>query len=101
MINIKLMKKIWEEVYDPDLDTTLIIEKYFHPDFEQCINGTIMRRSQYINHVIAQKFNFILERIDYKENLEKKNEKVVGLLTYFKISLHITFLIVVWFLRQF
>lgn len=74
MSNIILLKKIWEEVYNPTQDPALTIEKYFHPNFEQCINGVIMNRSQYIEHVNAQKLNFVLDSIDYKENLEKANE---------------------------
>lgn len=74
MKNITFLKKVWEDVYSPELDTTQIIRKYFHPDFKQCINGNVMNRPEYIDHVIAQKENFTLNKIHYQENLEKKDE---------------------------
>ena len=74
MENIKFIKRVWEDVYNLKLDTKQTIEKYFHPNFEQCINGVVIKRPEYITHVTAQKENFILNSIDYQESLEKKDE---------------------------
>jgi hypothetical protein len=69
-----LLKCIWQDVYNPKADTTEIIKKYFHPDYEQCINGVSLKRNEYIQHVLAQKQNMMITSIDYKHMLEKENE---------------------------
>ena len=74
MLCIDLLKNIWNLIYDPQTNVTEVIEKYFHPDYEQCINGISMNRAEYIPHVLAQKQNMIVDSIDYKHFLEKDNE---------------------------
>lgn len=69
-----LLNKIWTAVYDPTADTAQVIEKFFHPDYEQCINGVVMQRKEYIDHVIAQKNNIIIDSIHYEHTLELNNE---------------------------
>ncbi|KTD04802.1 hypothetical protein [Fluoribacter gormanii] len=69
-----LLKRIWEFVYEPDLDVTSTVEQYFHPDYEQSINGVIMNRSDYIAHVIEQKRNMRIRHIQYKHIVEVGNE---------------------------
>lgn len=77
MITIDLidrLKNIWTVVYDPKNDVTAVIEEFFHPDYEQCINGVIMSRPEYIDHVMAQKKNMVIEHIEYVHYLEKGEE---------------------------
>jgi hypothetical protein len=74
MTYIDLLKNIWNSVYDPKIDVTKIIEEFFHPDYEQCINGVDLNRTEYIHHVIAQKKNMHIDKIEYKQILEKGNE---------------------------
>jgi hypothetical protein len=49
--------QIWSELYDKNKDTKSTIEKFFHDDYTQCINGVTMDRTEYIEHVIEQKKN--------------------------------------------
>lgn len=74
MAYIDLLKTIWNLIYDPEIDAIETIEKFFHQDYEQCINGVSMNRSEYIHHVLAQKQNITIDTIDYKHVLEKENE---------------------------
>ncbi len=67
---IDRLKNIWNVIYDPKKDVTAVIEEFFHLDYEQSINGVIMSRSEYINHVIVQKKNMAIEHIEYKHYLE-------------------------------
>lgn len=71
---IDRLKNIWAVVYDPKKDVTAVIEEFFHPDYEQCINGVIMSRREYIDHVMAQKKNMVIEHIEYVHYLEKGEE---------------------------
>jgi hypothetical protein len=73
MSRINKLKKVWEEVYSPDLDTRNTLLKYFHPEYSQCINGVLMDRDKYIDHVIAQKKGMNVQRIDYLQHLEQDN----------------------------
>lgn len=74
MTNIDLLKNIVNSIYDPKLNVVVIVEKLFHQDYEQCINGVHMNRTQYIQHVIAQRKNITVDQIDYQHFLEKGNE---------------------------
>jgi uncharacterized protein YeeX (DUF496 family) len=74
MTRIELLKEIWNHLYDPATEIVETIEKYFHPDYEQCINGHILNRTEYIRHVAAQRETMDIDSIDYKETLEKENE---------------------------
>ncbi len=74
MTNINLLKNFADSIYNPQLDAAEIIEKLFHPNYEQCINGVYLNRAEYIQHVIAQRQNMTVDRIDYQHFLEKGNE---------------------------
>lgn len=74
MSNSALLKNIWLSLYDPEIEITDSIEKFFHPDYEQCINGIKMNRQEYVQHVVEQRKSMIIESIDYKNMLEKENE---------------------------
>lgn len=71
---IDLLKNIWNFIYDPEADVIEKIEEFFHQDYEQCINGVSMNRTEYIQHVLAQRQNMTISTIDYKHVLEKGNE---------------------------
>lgn len=74
MIYVELVKNVWSTLYNPKFDVIKTIEKFFHEDYEQCINGISMNRTQYIDHVLEQKKNMVINVIDYKHMLEKENE---------------------------
>lgn len=74
MTKIELIKNLWTELYDPKKDVASVIEKYLHPEYEQCINGVLMARPEYINHVITQRKNIILHHIEYIHHLENEKE---------------------------
>ncbi len=74
MSNSALLKLIWDSVYDKNLDETLIINKYFHPQYEQCINGVIMKLDDFIAHVKEQKKLMSISSIKYTHLIEKENE---------------------------
>jgi hypothetical protein len=69
-----LLKNILNCLYDTEMDATEIVEKFFHPHYEQCINGASMNRAEYIQHVLAQRKSMSVNTIDYKQILEKENE---------------------------
>lgn len=74
MIYTDLLKNVWNSIYDPKKEVIEIIDKFFHQDYEQCINGVIMNRSEYIHHVLEQRQNMKVDAIEYKHVLEKGNE---------------------------
>jgi hypothetical protein len=74
MSNMDKIKSMWSAVYDPNADVASVIEKYFHPEYEQCINGVMMSRPEYIDHVMAQKQNMVVSHIDYLCHLENGDE---------------------------
>lgn len=74
MTNFNLLKTIWNTLYDHKIDVNTIVEKYFHRDYEQCINGVILNRTEYVRHVIEQKKNITIDTVDYKNTLEQGNE---------------------------
>ncbi len=75
---LTLLKTIWARLYQVDTNVDDIVHEYFHPEYEQCINGITMNRSEYIVHVQEQKKNVVIEHIDYKHTIEK-GEEVFGL----------------------
>jgi hypothetical protein len=74
MQKIALLKDIWNALYDPKIPVSATIEKFFHRDYEQCINGVFMKKAQYIQHVIEQRESMTLDSIDYKHHIEQSDE---------------------------
>lgn len=74
MIYTELLKNIWNILYDPRIETVETVEKFFHQNYEQCINGVRMDRNKYIQHALEQKKSMKIDAIDYKHILEKDNE---------------------------
>ncbi len=71
MSNIDLLKKIWESLYDPKKEVSVVVNQHFHPDYSQCINGVEMGFDDYISHVVEQKSNMFVTQIEYKHFIEK------------------------------
>lgn len=69
-----LLKTIWNTVYGPKNDVVQTIEKFFHPAYEQCINGIFMKRDEYICHVQEQRKSMTINSIEYKYMMENGNE---------------------------
>lgn len=74
MNKLDRIKNIWSAIYDPKQAAASVIEEYFHPAYEQCINGVILSHPEYIHHVLVQKKNMIISHIDYLYHLEKGEE---------------------------
>ncbi len=74
MANIDLLKNIANSIYNSQLDVVETIEKSYHSNYEQCINGVHMNRTEYIQHVIAQRQSMTIDRFEYQHFLEKGNE---------------------------
>lgn len=69
MSKIDRIKNMGAAIYAPEKDVVTVVEKYFHPEYDQCINGVIMSRLEYIYHVIKQKKNMIINQIENAEEL--------------------------------
>lgn len=69
-----LIKTIWADIYAPDADIPNLIEQYFHHNYQQCINGVVLNRTQYIDHVVEQRKNLTVNTIDYKHIMEKADK---------------------------
>jgi hypothetical protein len=57
MNNLEQILHILKVLYAKDQDPKSIIEEFFHQDYNQSINGVILNRAGYINHVIEQRKN--------------------------------------------
>lgn len=57
MNHLERIFHIWKVLYDRNQDPKLVIEEFFHENYIQSINGIILNRSEYINHVIEQRKN--------------------------------------------
>lgn len=69
-----LLTEIWSAVYNSKTDAVEIIDKFFHKDYKQCINGIKMNRSEYLRHILKERENLILDSIEYIHALEQGNE---------------------------
>jgi len=74
MNHTERLKAVWRDVYDPRQNVTDVIEQYFDEDYTQCINGVTMDRAQYIDHVMEQKKNMVVDTMDYQHIIEKDDE---------------------------
>lgn len=74
MNHLEYIFQIWDKLYDRDQDTKSVIELFFHDDYMQCINGIVMNRKEYIDHVIEQKKNINSMEFKYKNYLSQADE---------------------------
>lgn len=75
--NLDDLFHMWRVLYDKNQDTQEAIEKFFHDDYTQCINGVTMNRNDYTNHVIEQKNNLAFMNFKPKNHLAHLNELFV------------------------
>ena len=64
MNNLEQVFYIWKVLYAKDQDPKLVIEEFFHENYTQSINGIILNRSEYINHVVEQRNN--IQTMDFE-----------------------------------
>jgi hypothetical protein len=74
MNNLDYIFQIWNVLYDKKHNVKAIIENFFHDGYTQCINGVVMNRDEYINHVMEQRRNIESMEFQYKNYLSKSNE---------------------------
>ncbi|MDF1827562.1 MAG: hypothetical protein P1U39_04735 [Legionellaceae bacterium] len=72
-VKLELIKKIWADVYNPNLDTEKTIREYFSPNYTQEINGVHLSLTPYIEHVVTQKQSMSMKSIDYLSHLEDRD----------------------------
>ena len=70
----EMLSKLWHELYDPKTNVKLCVEKWFHPEFKETMNGVVRSRDEYISHISKQKLDLVLERIDFKEHMDKDDQ---------------------------
>ena len=74
MDHIKLIQKMWESLYDKNLNVIDVVDEYFHENYSQCINGATLNRDEYIQHVIEQRKEVDVHEMNYIHLMEKDNE---------------------------
>ncbi|RUP38081.1 MAG: hypothetical protein EKK63_13295 [Acinetobacter sp.] len=74
MSNLEQIFHIWKVLYDKNQDPKLVIEDFFHEDYTQVINGIILNRSEYINHVIEQRKNIQHMEFECKVHMDQKDK---------------------------
>jgi len=52
----------------------LIIEEFFHEDYTKSINGVILNRIEYINHVIEQRKNIQIIEFECKIHMSQNDK---------------------------
>jgi len=57
MSHLEHVFHVWNLVYDKTQDAKTVIKNFFHEDYRQCINGVIMNRDEFIDHILEQKKN--------------------------------------------
>ena len=74
MNKAQVLKNIWSDVYDPKKDIKDVIKEHFHQEYKQCINGVVMNRSDYTQHVVEQRQNMNITNIEYAHMIEDGDE---------------------------
>lgn len=74
MNNLEYVFHILDRLYDQNQDAKAIIEKFFHEDYNQCINGVVLNRFEYIDHVIEQRKTMESIEFKHKKHLAQSNE---------------------------
>lgn len=65
---------MWKSLYDPNINVYETIEKFFHRDYEQCVNGIVSNRNQFTHVVIEQRENMVIDYFEYKYVIEQGDE---------------------------
>lgn len=74
MNNLEQIFHIWRVLYAKDQDPRLVIEKFFHEDYTQSINGVILNRVEYIRHVIDQRRNIQTMEFECKIHMSQHDK---------------------------
>ena len=74
MSNLEYIFQIWDSLYDKNQDVKAVIEELFHEDYNQSINGIVLNRAEYIQHVIEQRKNIESIEFKHKKYLSQLNE---------------------------
>jgi hypothetical protein len=74
MNNLEYIFHIFDGLYDKNQNVKAIIEGFFHEDYNQCINGVVLNRLEYINHVIEQRRTIESIEFKHKKHLSQLNE---------------------------
>jgi hypothetical protein len=71
------IKHLCKILYARDENPTTVIEEFFHEDYSQCINGTLLNRSDYIHHVIDQRKTMAFIEFEYKTYMMEQDKLFV------------------------
>lgn len=74
MNNLEQIFHIWKVLYAKDHDPKSIIKEFFHEDYTQSINGVVLNRAQYINHVIEQRKNIKTLEFELKVHMSQDDK---------------------------
>ena len=74
MNNLEQIFHIWQALYAKDQDPKLVIEEFFHEEYTQSINSTILNRSEYIIHVMEQRNNIQNMEFECKIHISQNNK---------------------------
>lgn len=74
MNNLEQVFHIWRVLYAKDQDPKSVIEEFFHEDYSQSINGVILNRAEYIEHVIEQRKNIQTMEFECKIHMSQNDK---------------------------
>jgi hypothetical protein len=74
MNNLEQIFHIWKVLYAKDQDPKSVIEEFFHENYTQSINGIILNRSEYIDHVIEQRKNIQTMEFECKIHMSQNDK---------------------------
>jgi hypothetical protein len=74
MNNLEQVFHIWKVLYAKNQDPKSVIEEFFHENYTQSINGIILNRSEYIDHVIEQRKNIQTMEFECKIHMSQNDK---------------------------
>jgi limonene-1,2-epoxide hydrolase len=74
MNNLDQIFHIWKVLYAKNQDPKSVIEEFFHEDYTQSINGVVLNRPEYINHVIEQRKNIDVMEFECKIHMAQADK---------------------------
>jgi len=66
-----LLKKIFSDIFEADTFDEKIIRKYFHPKYQQHVNGKILNFDQFVDHMKAIKDTLGSVKIYFERLIEE------------------------------
>lgn len=68
-----LLKKIFADVFEsPDFDFK-VIQKHFHPDYTQCVDGKTLHFDQFVEHMKALKASIKEVKVSFEHLIAEDN----------------------------